>query len=444
MNDGHDEDLIRLLRKLGDVQPAPEATAQALERVHSALEKYQTLTLPPSRKRRFKSYLAVAAAVLIVGSFITWLSLPSPASAWSAFTKVQANLRSPGSVVYWQTTRIKGEPDSKIRVLIFKDGLWRSERTDGSYTIVNAVSHQAMFVDPLKRQIKLSQNMSSQEDNIYDYIINVDHDVLALSLPPKKNYGKDWVGYAVNINERICTVWAKAKAIRPVQMDTCPVQIEMEWKDAQGRIVKTVLEQFAYGNELDPKLFAIEIVGGYDVHVEGNVGPLTAETEDPRFKDLVVTPLVGIGPVKYGMSSTEVEQLFGTPDKIDDGPKGSSILSYVASHGFSIQVNKESRVSAISCVARMVTRAHHFTGRTDKGIALGATKADILKAHGEPSTEETRANTTYIAYDDLQMHFTLISGSLIQIWSQPRLAASPAVLQVGGALIQIWSQPPVK
>jgi hypothetical protein len=67
----------------------------------------------------------------------------------------------------------------------------------------------------------------------------------------------------------------------------------------------------------------------------------------------------------------------------------------------------------------VVNRMRHFTGCTDKGITLGASKADILKAHGEPKTEETiRGSTTILTYDDLQMHFTLIGGRLIQIWSQ--------------------------
>jgi hypothetical protein len=71
-------------------------------------------------------------------------------------------------------------------------------------------------------------------------------------------------------------------------------------------------------------------------------------------------------------------------------------------------------------VAQMAvgTRVRHFTGHTDKGITMGATKADILKAHGEPKTEEIRGSTTMLAYDDLHMHFTLIGGRLIQIWSE--------------------------
>src|ERR1700722_10810826 len=119
MNDCHDEELIRLLQRLGEVRPASEATSRALERVRIALEQNHVLSLPFKKRRPLRPYAAAAAAVLLAGSVCTWLLLPSPAPG---FATLQAAMRSPGSVTCTQTTRIKGEPEIVIRLLILGNG----------------------------------------------------------------------------------------------------------------------------------------------------------------------------------------------------------------------------------------------------------------------------------------------------------------------------------
>ena len=60
--------------------------------------------------------------------------------------------------------------------------------------------------------------------------------------------------------------------------------------------------------------------------------------EEALADELIIEPLVGIGPVKFGMSKEEVIKHFGPPDKVfADGTK----LNYVSSRGLSFTVDSE-------------------------------------------------------------------------------------------------------
>ena len=73
---------------------------------------------------------------------------------------------------------------------------------------------------------------------------------------------------------------------------------------------------------------------------------------------------------------------------------------------------------AISCVAQaaLKARVRDFSGQTDKGLVLGASAAEIVGLYGRPDSTEARISSTYMVYDKLQAHFTLIDDKLVQIW----------------------------
>ena len=82
-------------------------------------------------------------------------------------------------------------------------------------------------------------------------------------------------------------------------------------------------------------------------------------------------------------------------------------------------------VTTISCVAQvqMAVRVRDFSGKTDQGISLGASMADIIRAYGEPNSKSTNMGSTFLDYGKLEAQFTLVSDKLVgMIFNRPRVA----------------------
>jgi len=422
MSDFHNDELIRRLERLGNLKPTPEATRTAVERVRLALLQARVTKLSSRRKIMLKRFAVAAAVLLGVGTLFAWL-LPSPSSARTALAEVQAAMQSSHSVTCRQVTRIKGEPDESVRMLILGNGLWRTEGSDGSYTIMDIGKHRVLLVNSQKREATLVQGWNTPQVNLYEHVKNLPNDTSAKALPGKKLNGKEVLGFVVKMagsgpvgSPPDLTVWADAKT-------RLPVRIEVEGKD-DGKAGEIIVDDFVFDKELDAKLFAFKPPAGYKLETEG-VAELPAAPADPQLKDLVVTPLVGIGPVKFGMSRPEVERLLGKPDGVQEqGQHGFVNMNY-GSRGCFIGVSKVFGATMISCVAQvqMAVRVRDFSGKTDKGIALGASIADIIRVYGEPDSKETNMGSTYLTYNKLDADFTLFGDKLVgMMFQRPRPA----------------------
>src|SRR5579871_1407151 len=416
MNDFPDDDLIRRLQRLADVQPTPDATRRALERVRRALAGNQVVYTPLRRRIMPRHVAAAAAMVLIAGSVFAWLALPaSPARA--NFGEVQAALKAAHSVTCRQTVHVQGQPDQVTHIFVLGSGLWRAEDRDGRYTVADVGKHKALAVDPKERHALLLQGANMPKVNLYEKIKALPNDAGAQPLPGKKLDGKDVLGFRVKMSDLNCTVWADAKT-------RLPVRIEAEEKTDDGKVSRLVLDDFAFDKELDPKLFSFEPPPGYKLDVQG-IAELPAAPEDPKLKNLVVTPLVGIGPVKFGMSREQVEKALGKADSVEAQGKNGYVSMNYGSRGFFLGVSKTLGVVTISCAsqATFAVRIRDFAGKTDKGIALGATLADVVRAYGEPDWKKTDHGSTHVSYNRLQASFTFFGDKLVQmLFTKPRPA----------------------
>lgn len=144
-------------------------------------------------------------------------------------------------------------------------------------------------------------------------------------------------------------------------------------------------------------------------------GKQTAEEESPE--KLVIEPLVGIGPVRFGMSKDEVIEHFGRPDKIFEGQLTK--LHYVPSRGLNFSIDAELGLQEIGCWSEgmLPSRVTTFAGSTKEGIGIGASQEEIVAAYGEPdrtSTDATGAIET-LHYDKLSTRFSLEEGRTISI-----------------------------
>jgi hypothetical protein len=115
------------------------------------------------------------------------------------------------------------------------------------------------------------------------------------------------------------------------------------------------------------------------------------------------------------MSKEQVMEVFGQPERMEGG---GVALYYLTSKGVSVLIDPRRGVRGIDCWSAdypnpfpgMVT----FVGKTDKGIGMGASRAQIVAAYGEPDGTSSGALET-LRYHQLGMNFVLAQGSLVNL-----------------------------
>ncbi len=163
-------------------------------------------------------------------------------------------------------------------------------------------------------------------------------------------------------------------------------------------------------------------VGLYFYLQKGEETGSSGKGSSVNLDNLTVTPGVGIGPVKFGMSRDEVIRLLGKPEFDMTGS-----ISY-PSKGFDLFVGETHGVRMISCCTKqiylsspMVKNAADFKGSTDKGIKIGSTERQIIAAYGNPTrrSKGVRGGTS-LRYKKLGANFELQNGKLVQIMLSKR------------------------
>lgn len=87
---------------------------------------------------------------------------------------------------------------------------------------------------------------------------------------------------------------------------------------------------------------------------------------------MLIDPLAGVGKVRKGMRKAEVETELGSPDS-----KKGGIWAY-KELGLWVLFDKSGLMFNVHC-------RKSFTGHTKEGIGIGSTRAEVVKAFGDPS-----------------------------------------------------------
>lgn len=129
-----------------------------------------------------------------------------------------------------------------------------------------------------------------------------------------------------------------------------------------------------------------------------------------------IVPLQGVGLIDFGMYKEEVIGLLGEPGR-DEG--GGIVLYYLQSRGLSLMFNYRGGVREIHCWSKEYPEAPPklvtFQGKTDKGIAMDATRGEIIAAYGQPDEVITKAGIDTLRYDKIRTDFVVHQNKLINI-----------------------------
>ena len=279
--------------------------------------------------------------------------------------------------------------------------------------------------------------------------------------------GRKLIGFAMPRDEfaadyrMLCSVWVDPETRLPVRYEGVPE----DPSNLAASFLHNVVT-FTFNQPLAASLFHASVPEGYtvsednlDAVVEPLVPPLPAN--DPLASP-VVEPNVGIGQARFGMSLKQVLEVLGRPDyagahwentaeetKLVDetsrkaseeaaakGLKGSERSLFVQnavrdlhlrkrpwegmsleyySRGFALITSEDQGLIRIFCSAAYVDR-RPFTGKTSKGIRMGATVPEIEQAYGTPDVKsEDPDGKAWLYYQALHTAFDLRNGRLWEL-----------------------------
>jgi hypothetical protein len=343
--------------------------------------------------------------------------------------------------------------EEPYRMLIKAPSVVRFEQPDGTYVVTDYARRKALLVDPAKKTARVLEGINPPgglpDRSLYDLLRSIAEKPIK-SVPSRLIAGKEALGFVVPNPVLV----GGAAGLKPPEGQTIawvdpqtrlPLRIEAVTRE-DGATTTEITSIIAFDRSLDPALFDLTPPEGYQVETFG----VAALRPEPAAKakdaaEMVVTPSVGIGPVKFGMTANQVIGLLGNPDKIVSPNKDYKLLEYY-SRGFSIHTTTQRGALMVMCYTGkfFAFRVRAFAGRTDKGIKMGANRAAIEKAHGKPSSvrEATmkdvfgkRANEpdkktgqVDLTYAGLGLTFSLHDDALDSIMlSVPRPQRQPAV-----------------
>ncbi len=448
------QEIIRRIQRLADVQSSPGSAERAIDRARSALVALPNPTPALQSKNVTLARIAIAATVLLVlGTLATWL-VSFGAGQHVAFADVQEQVKKTGTMTCTLTILTNGQPPMITRVMGNTSNQMRAERPNGDTVILNP--QQGRYLQLIAKEKKaIVKRAFPMPQNLYEKLRNIRQDAVK-KLPDQEIDGRKALGFVVHQNGRDMNVWVDPET-------HLPIRVETTWENLGGTKTQETLSDFVFDRQFDESHFDTTPPAGYTV--ESSVTERPSHPDEKALAPLVVSPLVGMGPVRFGMSKEEVIRLLGEPEaitrrkpdlsaayqgalktvkseeqraslkkvieKLKESPEyrqGWETLEY-NSRGFQLSMMPHRGLSTISCQ----TQGAHgflvqdFLGKTKEGIAMGASQEEIEKVYGKSSHSllPKTGKFGYLFYDELGLHFVLRNGALSSFVASPSLKKKP-------------------
>jgi hypothetical protein len=141
-------------------------------------------------------------------------------------------------------------------------------------------------------------------------------------------------------------------------------------------------------------------------------GEVRKETQAPRDENLIIKPLEGAGELKFGMSRTEMEKILGPPER------STGMACEYLSKGMAVLGSRDTAVGAIlfgdmNYPQGPLVQACKY--KTDKGIGMGSTYDEMVKAYGTPSSIAPMGQGKMASYKQIEATFSLVNDRVIHM-----------------------------
>ncbi len=375
----------------------------------------------PVWRRSKKRIMAAAALVMLLMALATVPSLMPGTSRNTAFAEVQDAVSSFKSVRYRILDFHEDRDPFVTSAVVAREVGSRIEGPGALEQITNLKAERMLGIDHRTRTAKFYQlyleGGEPPADGFIDRIRILAADAKAVST--QRLEGKKVLQFTfMNLGEYVVLVDPETKL--PLRME-----LRAERGKGGGRPFREVITDFVFDAPLDNALFELTVPPGYTVqHCEEAPGrkPLAMKT-------LVISPSQGIGPVPLGASKKDVIAAFGKPDCVEiqgrhartySAPGGAAVggeaetvlerLNY-NSLGFELDVSSARGLTQFRCMSGS-SIARRFIGKTDAGIALGASIDDVIQAYGAPEVR-SHLRDEVLYYFHKGWSFVFAEGKLI-------------------------------
>jgi hypothetical protein len=374
--------------------------------------------------------VAAAALAIAVGTGILFLTAPSRLGGSVAFAEVQNAIGSSGSVKC-HLLRFTGNDDPTVTTIMWlgPDRL-RVELPGGDVDVEDLRGQERMKVSHRDRTVVIeplyvSTDYSTARADFLQKLRNLPMQATR-KLGERMLDGRTVIDFSVKMDggESKVTVDATTKL---------PIRIEVSYPPRPGgKPIREVTNDFVFDASLDESLFRVIPPAGYTVarHTRGEPNPQDGSS-------LVVSPEIGIGPAKFGMSIDDVVRALGEPnwrkehryaDNLQPRPeltaKDAAEAKYVMTElgydarGFRLTIGTPGGLHSIHCFnqSSMGPSVQDFQGKTREGIKLGASPDDVKRAYGEP---EAKMGSDDYWYAKRGWEFSFRDGKLASYRANP-------------------------
>ena len=379
--DLNDDDLqvARLLEQIHDIEPEPSSTQDVVAKIRDRILVTPLVAQPGVHSRTSARRIAFGSVTLVAAVCFAIVFVVSMFDSRSAIAQIQERLSKVKSVKYSVHEQPEGEAIRNYQIFVSEPGRTRIEVGD-EITIVDLSKKKMIHLNRQTRYAKVTTGFNPRQAlSIYDELRRQSFDSLT-KLPDRQIDDKETVGFLIDngsTSRREMKLWTDSVTSLPVRVES--VMTPPRDSVLVRPVITSVADHFVFDEPIDETLFVIEPPAGYTVELDARYMASAQEVEDAG--KLVVKPLVGLGLARFGMSQSEVIQKIGKPDRVKTLNGVNVSLDY-ASRGFTLMFDS-SGFSAITLLDISANSVNHpFTGSTDKGIRLGATKAEIIRQYG--------------------------------------------------------------
>jgi outer membrane lipoprotein-sorting protein len=361
---------------------------------------------PATASRRWSGTVASLAAITLL-CLGFWFTVSGNVSLADAVVDAVSRVKS---VTYEIVETVDGKPDKSTRVMVSGPERIRAEFPNGEVLIVDtSKERQIRLISKAKRAIVRSAFASDAVSTVASHRLSPLEslrkmgDFATSELPSRVIEGKQMIGFLCNEGPYVnLKVW--------VDPDTkLPVRMESSCRDDAGNMVQEVVRNFVYDSSIDDSLFAVGVPADYEADIE----LATLATTNPR--SFPIAPGVGVGPLKFGMTESEVVEVLGEPRSQRAAAKGQ-LLDYGA-EGLYLEVSGEEGLRAIHCISQLAYGfdVRTFSGKTDNGIGIGASLQQVREAYGEPVQEYQNSGIALMQYVSPVVAFKFREGKLSEV-----------------------------